>query len=243
MAAKRQGRQAKTGKLQKGSKSLSTVERIHAAIREMTINYEFRPNASLNESELAARLNVSRTPLREALSRLVTEGLLQFYPNRGFFPRDLDDREVLDLYEVRSVLEGLAYELACERAGDDGIRQLRRYWESCRENYDTLSSQKLALRDEEFHVRLAKLSGNAQLLSMLESINARIRFIRVINLEILGKREPLYDEHLGIVAALEKRDRSGGRRKLEAHMRLSVADAIASTKEGLARIHLRRRAS
>ena len=71
----------------KGAKPLSTVERIYGAIREMTINYELKPNASLNESELAARLHVSRTPLREALSRLVTEGMLEFYPNRAFFPR------------------------------------------------------------------------------------------------------------------------------------------------------------
>ena len=226
----------------RGSKPLSTVERIYGAIREMTINYELKPNASLNESELAARLHVSRTPLREALSRLVTEGMLEFYPNRGFFPRSLDDREVLDLYEVRAVLEGLAFELACVRADDAAIGSLRRYWESCRVNYDSLSAQKLALRDEEFHVRLAKLSENAQLLKMLESINARIRFIRVINLESLGKRDPLYEEHLDIVAALEKRDRKGGRRTLLQHMRLSVADAIAATKEGLARIHLRRRA-
>src|SRR3546814_9824686 len=82
----------------------------------MAIGYEFKPGEKLNEVALAKRMEVSRTPLREALNRLGIEGLLRFQPGKGFFCRDLDVHEIFHLYELRKVVEIAGARLSIVRA-------------------------------------------------------------------------------------------------------------------------------
>ena len=98
-----------------------TQARVYEAVREMAMHYELRPGETVNEAALAARLGVSRTPLREALSRLVTERLMSFVPNKGFYCRTLSPEEVCQLFEVREALEVSGFRLACARASDQAI--------------------------------------------------------------------------------------------------------------------------
>jgi DNA-binding GntR family transcriptional regulator len=83
----------------------SIVDRVYEQLKAMAVSYQFKPGERLNEGELAKRLGVSRTPLREALNRLNTEGFLRFTPGRGFFCRELDAHEIFDLYELRKSIE------------------------------------------------------------------------------------------------------------------------------------------
>src|SRR3546814_20748850 len=87
----------------------------------MAVSYLFKPGERINEGALARRLGVSRTPLREALNRLNTEGLLNALPGKGFFCRDLDVREIFSLYEMRKVIEAGSARLAVVRARDAAI--------------------------------------------------------------------------------------------------------------------------
>ncbi|MHA1158900.1 MAG: GntR family transcriptional regulator, partial [Alphaproteobacteria bacterium] len=88
------------------------MDAIYDEVRTMTADFEFMPNERLNEGQLADRLGASRTPLREALNRLVAEGLLNFQVGRGFFCRSLDPKTILDLYEARQAVECEALRLA-----------------------------------------------------------------------------------------------------------------------------------
>src|SRR5688572_5170549 len=81
------------------------AEDIYDRIKSMAVTFAIRPDARVNEVELSKALNVSRTPLREALNRLLVEGFLTRAPNRGFIGRSLDARQIYDLYELRRVLE------------------------------------------------------------------------------------------------------------------------------------------
>src|ERR1700743_403542 len=83
----------------------SIVDRVYEQLKAMAISYEFKPGERLNEGELAKRLGVSRTPLREALNRLNTEGFLRFTPGKGFFCRELDAHEIFALYALRQSIE------------------------------------------------------------------------------------------------------------------------------------------
>ncbi|WP_245498821.1 GntR family transcriptional regulator, partial [Mesorhizobium sp. M2A.F.Ca.ET.029.05.1.1] len=87
------------------SKPIKTGPRVYEEIRRMAMDYRFKPNERINEVALAARLNVSRSPVREALQRLVTEELITFQTNRGFFCRGFDVDEIVNLSDVRAVLE------------------------------------------------------------------------------------------------------------------------------------------
>ncbi|RQR96459.1 GntR family transcriptional regulator, partial [Burkholderia sp. Bp8994] len=105
-----------------------TVNEIYEQLKQMAVLYKIRPGERVNELELAERFDVSRTPIREALNRLVAENLLVFVPNRGFFIRQLEGKDVFDLFELRRSIESTAVMLACERASDNDIKTLRRFW-------------------------------------------------------------------------------------------------------------------
>src|ERR1700752_1900901 len=83
----------------------SIVDRVYEHLKAMAVSYEFKPGERLTEGELARHLGLSRTPLREALNRLNTEGFLRFTPGKGFFCRELDAHEIFDLYELRKSIE------------------------------------------------------------------------------------------------------------------------------------------
>src|ERR1700759_2563757 len=108
----------------------SVVDRVYEQLKEMSISFASNPGERLNEGELAKRLGVSRTPLREALNRLNTEGFLRFTPGKGFFCRELDAHEIFDLYELRKSIEVAVVRLAIKRAKDEDIDALLKFLEA-----------------------------------------------------------------------------------------------------------------
>jgi len=222
----------------RGRRQADTVEKAYHAVKEMAVRYDIRPEDRIREAELADRLKISRTPLREALNRLVTEGLVRFVPNRGFYCRGIDTREVFDLYELRAALESTAVRLGCERASDADIAAACRVWTDYADRRDAVQIDELAEADENFHVEICKLGGNAEIIKTLETINARIRFFRRIDIENRERSGITFREHAEIIAALLNRDAERATRAVEGHVHMSAEHAIEVTKEGLARIFL-----
>ena len=108
-------------KAKKPGRAADSVDKVYDALKDLAVDYRFRPGERVNEVELAARLGVSRTPIREALNRLVRDGFMSFVPNRGFYARDITPKGVQDLYELRAAVERAAFKLACERGTDEEI--------------------------------------------------------------------------------------------------------------------------
>ena len=102
-----------------------SADRLHERLKAMVAAYHLRPGERINEVELARRFGVSRTPLREALNRLASEGFLLATANRGYHVRPLDAAQVLRLYEYRAVLEAGALRLSAERATPEALGALR----------------------------------------------------------------------------------------------------------------------
>lgn len=205
-------------------------------LRDMAIAYQFKPGERLSEIELAERLGVSRTPVREALTRLVTEGFLQT-ATRGYMRRPLEVQETLDLYEARVAIERECLRLALERATDAQLQEARVYLEESRTVAGSTPVQQLVELDEGFHLRIADMASNSELRRMLVSLNERIRFIRWIDMENVG-RDSTQHEHQEILQALTARDAALSERLLSGHIALrrdQIVDAIA---RGLARIYL-----
>ncbi len=204
-----------------------SVPRAYAAIRALVVDFRLRPGERVNEFQLARRLGLSRTPVREALNRLATEGFLVLSPNRGFFFRPLDIDALVHFYEVRGALERGAFLLACNRANDAAIADLRRYWTESKLIYrHDDPDEKLGL-DEGFHLRLADLSGNPEFSRQLAAINARIRFARRSEIARGPRHAIMVEDHGKLVTALEQRDSAVGTAILAEHIALSTEDAKA----------------
>jgi DNA-binding GntR family transcriptional regulator len=195
-----------TDKKHKPQRSGSSVNRIYDQLKTMVATYQFRPSEKLNEVELAEMLGISRTPLREALNRLVAEGLLTFVPNHGFAARSLDTKTIYELYQLRSALEALSVRLTVVQASDADIDALTEFWEKVSLNFADYSAEKALEYDLEFHARLAALSGNTELSHMLNNISARLYFVRLVFMGKEHRRLDTCEEHQTILIALKQRN-------------------------------------
>jgi DNA-binding GntR family transcriptional regulator len=204
-----------------------SVLRAYAAIRAQVVDFRLRPGERVNEFQLARHLGLSRTPVREALNRLASEGFLELTPNRGFFFRPLDIDALVQFYEVRSVLERGSFVLACERATDAQIADLVSFWTDAKLLYRRDDPDEKLDLDEGFHQRLAALSGNPEFGRQLAAINARIRFARRTEIARGPRHAIMVDDHGRLVTALERREASVGSIILAEHIALSVEDARA----------------
>jgi DNA-binding GntR family transcriptional regulator len=142
------------------SQNLSTE--VYESIRRSIVEGEIRPNERLIEAELAERLNVSRTPVRESMQRLATDGLV-LSRRRGWVVREHSPQEIRDIYEVRAALEGYAARLAAERATDDEITEIVRIHETYVAELENTSRDHLLEHNDEFHNAVIAASRNARL--------------------------------------------------------------------------------
>ncbi|WP_175942957.1 GntR family transcriptional regulator [Caballeronia sp. BCC1704] len=214
-----------------------TVNELYEQLKEMAVVYTIRPGERVNELELAQRFDVSRTPLREALNRLVAESLLHFVPNRGFFARELHRQDIFDLFELRRSIESSAVLLAAERASIKDLRALRKFWKEVMKTKAQTSAAELTIKDEEFHVRLVALAGNNEMVRALYGINARIHFVRWMDLEQRG--HDAFAEHLDILDAIEARDIERCRALTESHITWRMEEIARVVDAGVVRLFSR----
>lgn len=196
------------------SKAGSSVDRVYDQVQRMAANFEFKPDERINESTLSTTLGASRTPLREALNRLVAEGLLTFQNGRGFFCRSLNPGRILDLYEARVAIECEALRRSVVRATDEELGPVSDYLDETEPHYENpdLAIEILDM-DEAFHIKLALLSKNSELVGILRNINVRIRYVRLVDIRLLLARQQLsknkgaeLSAHRIILNALATRD-------------------------------------
>lgn len=163
-----------------------TVSLLYAQLRNMAAAFIFKPGQRINESALSRDLGASRTPLREALNRLVSDGFVEFHPGQGFFCRDLSQSRVEHLYQARMAIECEAVRQAALHAKAEDLDALNAALDQTSDEYASCTDPiRLMELDEAFHMRLASLSGNGELLRMLATIYDKIRFVRTADLRRL----------------------------------------------------------
>lgn len=202
----------------------------------MAIRFEIKPGERLTEVEIAERFSVSRTPVREALNRLVKDSFLVIDGSRGFAVRRLDPKECFDLYELRLALESMAIRLAVQRASDDDLTALSKMVRRSNRVPASSTVERIVELDEEFHEQLAALSGNAELYATLRSLNARIRFVRLVDLENKPRSQSL-GQHLAVVQAMEARDGDAAIKGIERHISHRMQDIVEVVRRGITKIY------
>ena len=193
----------------------------HAAarLRTMLVEGQIVPGAKLNERELAAALNVSRTPLREAIKMLATEGLVDLLPNRGAVAVRLTEADVMHSFEVLAELEGLAGELAALRISDAARNELRaKHYEmlACHARGDLSGYYRLNAR---IHADINTAAANPVLASTYARANARVQSLRFRTNQNGAKWQRAVQEHGQMLEALDARDGAALRTLLQQHLR------------------------
>ena len=175
-------------------------------VRTLIVEGQLEPGSRIHESDLGRALGVSRTPLREALKVLASEGLIELVPGRGAIVKRLTRRDVREMLDVLIALETLAGRLACRNATDAEIAALRATHDEMIQLYAAGDRLEYYWRNQAIHAGIAQLSGNALLASMHQGLQARLRRIRFIGNEEPQKWAEAVAEHEAMIAALEARD-------------------------------------
>ncbi len=177
-------------------------------LRDMIIEGDLSPGTRLHEGQLGEQLGVSRTPLREAIKYLASEGLVELVPSRGAVVKRFSAKDVHDMLTVLQTLEELAGKLACEAASDAGIAEVRALHDEMVRRYkvgDRLQYYKL---NQQIHSAIVQLAENAALADMHSVLQTRLKRIRFIGHEGPEKWAAAVAEHDEMIVALEGRDKA-----------------------------------
>lgn len=197
------------------------AQKIYTELRDKILNFEIQPNFRLTETELATHFDVSRTPIREALQRLETEGLLTIRPKQGCFVRAMDLHEFTDYYQIRVNLEMLSLETACTNMSDEALKKLCKIWEKSPSTESDTDAEYVANLDETFHLALAEGGGNRVLLKLLTDINNRIRIVRRLDFTDSERILKTFNEHYSILQHLLRRDLKSAKNEMMHHIKKS----------------------
>ncbi len=191
-------------------------EAVYERLKKAIIEGELAPGARMLELELADRLGVSRTPVREALVRLAQEGLAELLPGRGARVRVLTPGEVAEVYEVRAALEAEAARLAATRADQEELAELSEYAQAIeRLPRKALAEQTRA--DARFHATLVALSKNRELERLFHQLDAKLALARRFSADE-NQSQRTRAEHRAILEALHRRDPEAAARAARAHI-------------------------
>ena len=215
-----------------------TTDRIYQELRQGIMNLELYPGSRVTETELARRFEVSRTPVREALQRLSVEGYLIIRPKHGCYIRQLDVFELAEYYDVRVGLELEGITLMGQKIPFREVAQLAEEWNPGRAGFGMEGTERFKDAEEDFHIRLASLSGNPVLVQYLRDVNNHIRIVRRLGLPDRESVAKTYEEHHEICQRILANDVEGATVMLRAHIHESQAKSREVT---LAQLEMRRR--
>jgi len=167
---------------------------------------DYAPGSPLNEKELAAELEISRTPVREALLRLQLEGLVRIIARGGIFVAEASIRQIREITEVRLVLEECSGRLAVARCSSQLLAEFQAWLDTCSNEWSGLSGRERMRRDMTFHHFIDRAAGNETLTQQLSVL--RNQAVLFWGQSVAGQYElePIIDEYREVVGAMEARD-------------------------------------
>lgn len=199
-------------------------------LKENIINLDLIPGSMLSENELSAEMNLSRTPVREALIELSKVKIVEVYPQKGSAVAFVDYELVEEARFMRDVLEGAVVELACRMASEKDISDLRENVRLQEFYMENRFPQKLLELDNEFHQMLFHITSKDQVYHLLDSITIHFDRVRRMSLAVVKDLKTISD-HKEIVEAIAAKSGEEAKRLMEKHLSRYKFDEEALRKE------------
>lgn len=192
--------------------------KIYSTMRENILSGKYVAGESLVEKRLAQELNVSRTPIREAIRQLELEGLVESIPNKGVTVKGISQKDMEDIYKIRMVLEGLAARWAVDQITDEEIKKLKEAYElmefyTSKGDIDGISKQ-----NTEFHDIIYAATKSVVLQHILKDFQIYVKWARHESLSSLGRKETALKEHSDILKAFKDRNAGEAEKFLTVHV-------------------------
>lgn len=194
------------------------ADHISAELQEQIFSGVYKDGDRLDEISLAEQFNVSRTPMREALKKLASSGLVEHIPHRGVFVRQPGPIELLEMFEVMSEFEAICGKLAAARISETALDDLKAANLKCKRAKENKDVDGYYLENERFHQIIYKQSGNAFLANEAQRLQKRLQPFRRVQLRFRGRIEQSMAEHELIVKALSNGDIALAEKTLREHV-------------------------
>lgn len=193
-------------------------EQVAMRLRQMLVEGHIAPGAKLNERELSQVLQVSRTPLREAIKMLAAEGLVELLPNRGAVAVSLDEQDIMNTFEVMAGLEGVSGELAAQRITAGELAEIRAMHYEMLAAYTRGDLSAYYRVNAQIHRAINDAAKNPVLSATYNQVNARLQALRFRSNQDGEKWKRAVKEHEQMIEALATRDSAALRAVLIAHL-------------------------
>lgn len=217
------------------------AEQAYAQLKEMIHDFALLPGDRFSESELGARLGVSRTPVREALFRLRNEGFLEVESKSGWYVKPIDFDRLDQLYDLRVLLELASVARLCARSSDPPeLEALKAAW-LVPAGERLADMREVGALDERFHATLVRAAGNAEIAKVHWDVTERIRIVRRLDFTREDRIDATYVEHAKILRAILQRKLDQAQLLLKSHIEQSKAEVRKITLGTLHEARLRLR--
>ena len=209
-------------------------EQVAHRLRQMLVENRIAPGAKLNERELSEVLNVSRTPLREAIKMLAAEGLVELLPNRGAIAVELSEADVLNTFEVMAGLEAQSGELAAQRITDAELNEIKAMQFEMMAAYTRRDLPAYYRLNSAIHRAINAAAKNPVLMATYNQVNARLQALRFRSNQDGDKWRDAVKEHEQMVVALSARDPVAMRRVMSEHLAHKLETVIQQLRDARA---------
>jgi DNA-binding GntR family transcriptional regulator len=195
-------------------------------LRQAILRGELKPGERLMEIQLANKLGVSRTPVREAIRKLELEGLVHMMPRKGAEVADITEKSLKDVLEVRRALEELAVQLACDKITENEIRELREAAKEFEQIASATDVTRTAEADVKFHDIIYMTTDNQKLITLLNHLREQMYRYRVEYLKREEVYPTLFAEHEEIIRHLEAREKENAAKIVCRHIDNQVSAVL-----------------
>ncbi len=193
-------------------------EVVFETIRNAIISGSLKPGERLMEVQMAERLGVSRTPIREAIRKLELEGLIIMLPRKGAYIADLSVKDLTEVLEIRAALEGMATGLAVTRINESEIEELELIALKFHKALENGDLEELLFQDSQFHETIFKASRNERLIQLNNNLREQVQRFREMYLKKINRSKKTSMEHFDIVEAISRRDISKAEKLARKHI-------------------------
>jgi len=204
-------------------------------LRTMIVEAELVPGERIVEAELCEQLGVSRTPLREALKVLASEGLIELLPNRGTRVSEITEKEIGELFEVLGGIERMAGELAAERASDKNIEKLRKFQQRMELHHRNDQRHEYFELNRQVHELIVGMSDNSVLVATHANVMMKVQRARYLAIMSQERWDESVREHAEICEAIASHDSPRAGALIMTHVRKTGDIVQATFKSAMAR--------
>lgn len=188
-------------------------------LRDAILSGKLLPGERLMENQLAEKLGVSRTPIREALRMLELENLVALVPRKGAQVLDMSEKDIKNVLEIRGSLEALAVELACDRMKAEQVSALKRLQQEFIAAYESRDYEKTAEADERFHDLIFEATENDKLIQIINNLRTQLYRYRITYLKVPGLIQVTGEQHDEIIRTIENHLRVEGSQAASRHIK------------------------